>query len=109
MQCRQRQLPNVTSSPCLGSRAGWDEGYTGLPGDDSEWAPPDPISNSEVKLLSADDSAVFRAKVGHCQALNTKSPVCESGGFFMQKGGGYSVRIGMDSERPSGPSGLISY
>ena len=28
----------------------------GLPGDNSEREPPDPISNSEVKLLSADDS-----------------------------------------------------
>lgn len=27
-----------------------------LPGDDSEREPPDPISNSEVKPLSADDS-----------------------------------------------------
>jgi len=25
-------------------------------GDNSEWEPPDSISNSEVKLLSADDS-----------------------------------------------------
>jgi len=28
----------------------------GLPGDNSVREPPDPISNSEVKLLSADDS-----------------------------------------------------
>jgi hypothetical protein len=27
-----------------------------LPGDHSEWEPPDPISNSEVKPLRADDS-----------------------------------------------------
>jgi len=27
-----------------------------LPGGISKWEPPDPISNSEVKLLSADDS-----------------------------------------------------
>ena len=43
------------------------------PGGISEWVPPDPISNSEVKLLCADDSVVFRhAKVGHCQALIPK-------------------------------------
>ncbi len=43
---------------------------TGLPGGHSEWEPPDSIPNSEVKLLSADDSAGFpRAKVGHRQAL----------------------------------------
>jgi hypothetical protein len=27
-----------------------------MPGGHSEWEPPDPISNSEVKLFSADDS-----------------------------------------------------
>ena len=37
--------------------------------------PPDPISNSEVKRLSADDSVGFpHVKVGHCQALNPKAP-----------------------------------
>ena len=29
---------------------------TRFPGGNSEWEPPDPIPNSEVKLLSADDS-----------------------------------------------------
>ena len=29
---------------------------TELPGGHSEWEPPDPFPNSEVKLLSADDS-----------------------------------------------------
>ena len=43
-----------------------------LPGGISKWEPPDPISNSEVKLLSADDSVGFpHVKVGHCQAFNT--------------------------------------
>ncbi len=38
--------------------------------DDSEWAPPDSIPNSEVKLLSADGSVAFRhVRVGHRQAL----------------------------------------
>ena len=45
----------------------------GLPGGHSEREPPDPIPNSEVKTLSADDSVVFRhVKVGHCQAFNSK-------------------------------------
>ncbi len=45
-------------------------------GGHSEWAPPDPIPNSEVKLLSADDSLGSpHAKVGHCQTLNTETPV----------------------------------
>ena len=41
-----------------------------LPGGYSERVPPDPIPNSEVKTLCADDSvAASHAKVGHCQAL----------------------------------------
>jgi hypothetical protein len=32
---------------------------TALPGDNSEQEPPEPIPNSEVKLLSADDSVGF--------------------------------------------------
>ena len=44
-----------------------------LPGDNSEWEPPESISNSEVKTFSADDSLGFpHAKVGHCQALIKK-------------------------------------
>jgi hypothetical protein len=43
-----------------------------LPGGISKWEPPDPIPNSEVKLLSADDSVGLpHVKVGHCQAFNT--------------------------------------
>ena len=60
---------------------------TGLPGGHSEWEPPDPFSNSEVKTLCADASVDFvDVKVGHCQALDlmkTKTPVGESRrGFF---------------------------
>jgi hypothetical protein len=41
-----------------------------LPGGHSEREPPDSISNSEVKPLSADDSVGFpHVKVGHCQAF----------------------------------------
>ena len=48
--------------------------HTSLLGDHSEREPPDPISNSEVKPLSADDSvAVCHAKVGNCQALKLKT------------------------------------
>jgi hypothetical protein len=37
------------------------EGYekVSLSGDHSEWEPPDPIPNSEVKTLRADDSVSF--------------------------------------------------
>ena len=42
-----------------------------LPGGHSEWEPPDPFSNSEVKTLCADASVDFvDVKVGHCQALD---------------------------------------
>ena len=41
-----------------------------LPGGNSKQEPPDPISNSEVKMLSADDSVGSpHVKVGHCQAF----------------------------------------
>ena len=44
---------------------------TVLPGGHSEWEPPDPFSNSEVKTLCADASVDFvDVKVGHCQALD---------------------------------------
>ena len=44
-----------------------------LPGGHSEWEPPDPFSNSEVKTLSADASVDFvDVKVGHCQALDSR-------------------------------------
>ena len=58
---------------------------TSLLGDHSEREPPDPIPNSEVKPLSADDSvAVCHAKVGNCQALKTK-PNPNRLGFFLRK------------------------
>lgn len=45
-----------------------------LPGDNSAVVPPDPIPNSEVKPLSADDSvAGCHVKVGHRQALKYKA------------------------------------
>ncbi len=41
-----------------------------LSGGHSERVPPDPISNSEVKTLCADDSMGSpHVKVGHCQAI----------------------------------------
>ena len=42
---------------------------TELPGENSEWEPPDSIPNSEVKTFSADDSVRSpHVKVGHRQA-----------------------------------------
>ena len=56
---------------------------TDLLGDHSESEPPDPIPNSEVKPLSADDSvAVCHVKVGHCQALYIKPLILSCQGFF---------------------------
>ena len=40
---------------------------TDLSSDNSEREPPESISNSEVKTLSADDSVdIIHVKVGHC-------------------------------------------
>ena len=56
---------------------------TSLPGGNSEREPPDPISNSEVKTLSADGSVGSpHVRVGHCQALNINPPVRMDRGFF---------------------------
>jgi hypothetical protein len=47
---------------------------TSFPGDHSGLAPPDSISNSEVKRTSADDSVRFpHVKVGHRQGFIPKS------------------------------------
>ena len=52
-----------------------------LPDDISKCEPPDPISNSEVKPLSADGSVGFpHVRVGHRQASNRKTP--PTAGFF---------------------------
>ena len=46
---------------------------TSLPGDNSQWEPPESISNSEVKTLRADDSVRSpHVKVGHRQAFKLK-------------------------------------
>jgi hypothetical protein len=59
---------------------------TGLLGDHSEREPPDPIPNSEVKPLSADDSvAGCHAKVGNRQALYTQKPRPARPGFFFDR------------------------
>jgi hypothetical protein len=56
---------------------------TVLPGGNSKWEPPDPIPNSEVKLLSADDSLrPPHAKVGHRQALKYETPDTKVSGVF---------------------------
>src|SRR5690606_17230759 len=61
-----------------------------LPGGNSEREPPDPISNSEVKTLSADGSVgPPHVRVGHRQALIAKSRSLEGCGFFF---GGRSGR-----------------
>lgn len=58
-------------------------GSTSLPGGHSVLVPPDPIPNSEVKRLSADDSVGFpHAKVGHCQVL-FQTPDPKRSGVFL--------------------------
>ena len=57
---------------------------TSLPGGNSEWEPPDPIPNSEVKTLSADGSVGSpHVRVGHRQALDSKSRSREGAAFFV--------------------------
>ena len=59
------------------------KGNTGLPGSFSEWEPPDSISNSEVKTLSADGSVGSpHVRVGHRQVLMPIPPAFGLGGFF---------------------------
>jgi hypothetical protein len=59
-------------------------GYS-LSDEHSELEPPDPISNSEVKRLSADGSVGFpHVRVGHRQAYIRKPRLIESGLFFAQ-------------------------
>lgn len=55
-----------------------------LPGGYSEWEPPDPFPNSEVKTLCADGSlAVGQVRVGHRQDPKRNPPTETSGGFFL--------------------------
>ena len=54
---------------------GCNNSQTSLLGEHSKREPPDPIPNSEVKPLYADDSvAGCHVKVGNRQALITKKP-----------------------------------
>ena len=57
----------------------------GLPDDHSEYEPPDPIPNSEVKVLSADGSVGSpHVRVGHRQALiSEKRPPHAGWPFFL--------------------------
>lgn len=57
--------------------------FKSLPGENSVLVPPDPISNSEVKGHSADDSVGFpHVKVGHCQVFAAKPRIRNGPGFF---------------------------
>ena len=59
---------------------------TRLPGGHSEREPPDPIPNSEVKLLSADDSVgLSSCESRTLPGIYTKTPTRMTGrGFFMR-------------------------
>jgi hypothetical protein len=60
--------------------------FTSLPGGYSMLVPPDPISNSEVKRHSADDSVGSpHVKVGHCQVFTAKPRIGNDTGFFFVK------------------------
>ncbi len=58
---------------------------TALPDDNSKLEPPDSISNSVVKRLSADGSVgLSHVRVGHCQAFNKKASSRKRRGFFIR-------------------------
>ena len=64
--------------------AGLKTRQTSLLGEHSEREPPDPIPNSEVKPLCADDSvAGCHVKVGHRQALKSKALSLRDRAFFV--------------------------
>ena len=59
------------------------KGNNSLPGSFSEWEPPDSISNSEVKTLSADGSVGSpHVRVGHHQAFIKKTISIQRKWFF---------------------------
>ena len=62
---------------------------TSFPGGHSEWEPPDPFSNSEVKTLSADGSVGSpHVRVGHRQDLIQRRPQSVwIGAFFVVDSG----------------------
>ena len=71
-------------------------GYS-LSDEHSELEPPDPISNSEVKRLSADGSVGFpHVRVGHRQAYIRKPRLIESGLFFAQNRAKSWIKRGKD-------------
>src|SRR5246127_4386921 len=87
-----RQETNRIRGACAGGNTGARISNS-LPGGHSEWEPPDPIPNSEVKTLCADGSVPFRhARVGHRQASNAKAPEVErlQGLFLWCVGSGVS-------------------
>ena len=68
---------------------------TSLPGGNSEWEPPESIPNSEVKLLSADDSVgPPHVKVGHCQAYIRNPREAIRGGFLFVAEVGSGLVVG---------------
>ncbi len=71
---RNFQIANCAISAC----------NTSFPGGNSEWEPPDPFSNSEVKTLSADGSVGSpHVRVGHRQDLIKESRSQQGTAFFL--------------------------
>ena len=78
------------------------KGKTSFPGGNSEWEPPDPFSNSEVKTLSADGSVGSpHVRVGHRQDLYLKkaAPGFRVRLFFCAAGAGGKDWVGLLSRR----------
>ena len=77
------QYSNLESGPRIKSGVAL---RASLLGNHSVLDPPDPIPNSEVKWICADDSVGSpHVKVGHCQALNNEIPGSKESGIFLFK------------------------
>ena len=77
-----------------------DPGFSSLPGGNSVLEPPDPIPNSEVKRLSADDSVGFPCESRSLPGFNLRNP--ESFGlgiFYWVKGAYFIVYFAGESDR----------
>ena len=84
---QNRRITTIYARPETGRTAS-------LPGGHSERVPPEPIPNSEVKTLSADDSAGSpRVKVGHCQAYKLPPSALKCRGFYFIGGIELGLRI----------------
>ncbi len=84
IRCRCQLICGNQTSPADDGQYGCRWSQTTLPGDHRDVEPPESIPNSEVKRVIADGSmGTPHARVGHCQALNPKTPSGKPLGVFV--------------------------